>query len=150
MSTLHCWINTLLKENVRQHAFNTPYIETTTTEDITIAFILWIAWFYPNTSFGGLNLPQNTIGRWWRHQMEAFSSLLALCAGNSLMRTSMFLWWRLHWAVEQIVEWPVIWKYMTFKWRLRNKNYTDYEHKYDFYRKPIMPTISFGVHYHRQ
>ena len=28
----------------------------------------------------GLNEPENV---WWRHQMETFSALLALCAGNS-------------------------------------------------------------------
>ena len=26
---------------------------------------------------------QNGVGSWWRHQMETFSSLLALCAGKS-------------------------------------------------------------------
>ena len=38
-----------------------------------------------NTVFGSCkyNEPGNNIKTWWRHQMETFSVLLALCAGNS-------------------------------------------------------------------
>ena len=36
--------------------------------------LAWIRW-YTNTLIAG--------GSWWRHQMEAFSAVLALCVGNS-------------------------------------------------------------------
>ena len=68
---------------------------------------------------------------WWRHQMEVFSALVALCAGNSPV-TAKFpaqrasnvdfdvsLMWAAY-AVKQTIEWPMIWDYMTFKWRHRN------------------------------
>ena len=29
------------------------------------------------------HLPTSTVSLWWRHQIETFSALLALCAGNS-------------------------------------------------------------------
>ena len=32
----------------------------------------------------GSLIPQCIVPSWWRHQMETFSSLLAICAGNSL------------------------------------------------------------------
>ena len=30
-----------------------------------------------------LSLPTDVLSPWWRHQMETFSALLAICAGNS-------------------------------------------------------------------
>ena len=34
-------------------------------------------------SFCGLTTQFRMVDKWWRHQMESFSALLALCAGNS-------------------------------------------------------------------
>ena len=43
-------------------------------------FLAWIwAWFYRLT----LQMPGRISTAWWRHQMEIFSALLAICAGNS-------------------------------------------------------------------
>ena len=42
------------------------------------------AWCWPGTlSLYGTTRPQWLELPWWRHQMETFSALLALCAGNS-------------------------------------------------------------------
>ena len=51
---------------------------------------IWQPWLFPKQSCG-LELrinkkkrrPQITLVSWWRHQMETFSALLAICAGNS-------------------------------------------------------------------
>ena len=40
-------------------------------------------------------------GSWWRHQMEAFSALLALCAG-------------IHWSLVNSPQSPVIWSFKIF------------------------------------
>ena len=50
-------------------------------EDMTF-FIMkkdWCQWMY----FWRIFLRMNWNWSWWRHQMEAFSALLALCEGNS-------------------------------------------------------------------
>ena len=78
-----------------------------------------------------LGLGTSRFHPWWRHQMEAFSTLLALYVGihrsavNShhkrpVMRTRMFLWCGSTQAVKQTVEWPVFKNSMTFIWRHRN------------------------------
>ena len=40
-------------------------------------------WWIPHTK--GSQQRGNNLPSWWRHQMEAFSALLAICAGNSLV-----------------------------------------------------------------
>ena len=61
--------------------------------------------------------------------MEAFTASLTFARGihrspvNSphkwpVMRTLRFLWYSSAHAVKQTVEWPVIWDYMTFMWRI--------------------------------
>ena len=60
---------------------------------------------------------------WWRHQMETFSALLALCEGNyrspvdSLIKASdadlcCFLWCSPEQTTEQTFQMPVIWDAM--------------------------------------
>ena len=54
---------------------------------------------------------RSTAESWWRHQMETFSALLALCEVNSHHKAE--LWYFLLSPPEQMVEWkietPVIW-----------------------------------------
>ena len=52
------------------------------------------SWCNNSIDFNALTLPRltgpgfpQTIMTWWRHQMETFSALLAICAGNSPVRT---------------------------------------------------------------
>ena len=48
--------------------------------------ICYITWYLKNTEnhFEGLDYMASVLYlTWWRHQMETFSALLALCAGNS-------------------------------------------------------------------
>ena len=49
-----------------------------------IAFDMWLNRCY-TLSVDRLCLPEDTITdcAWWRHQMETFSALLAICVGNS-------------------------------------------------------------------
>ena len=62
---------------------------------------------------------------WWRHQMEA-SSMLPVTGEFPSQRASnaklMMLWFGSAYAVKQLVEWPVIWDYMTFMWCHLNGN----------------------------
>ena len=57
---------------------------------------------------------------WWRHQIETFSALLALCEGNipptkaSDAGLWCFLWSAPEQTVEQIVETQVIWDAIVF------------------------------------
>ena len=48
---------------------------------IQVVLYVWL-WFQPNH----LHTTESIIWHitWWRHQMETFSALLAICAGNSL------------------------------------------------------------------
>ena len=51
--------------------------------------LVWIGMFSPQAGPGFQprhlrNLSPSPADTWWRHQMETFSTLLALCAGNSL------------------------------------------------------------------
>ena len=70
--------------------------------------------------------------RWWHHQMEAFSALLALSeikrspVKGPIMRILAFLWYGCALTVKQVFGWLVIWDYITFTWRHCNvvRNYT--------------------------
>ena len=47
-----------------------------------------LKWDYRTTTgsmFGSADMQHQYIMTWWRHQMETFSTLLAICAGNSLV-----------------------------------------------------------------
>ena len=53
----------------------------------SVLWRLWIYWFWSEIIIWGINVRccwQALFERtWWRHQMETFSALLAICAGNS-------------------------------------------------------------------
>ena len=50
-------------------------------------FIWWITnirqYCQSDSNPDKVHLPYNSLASWWRHQMETFSALLVLCAGNS-------------------------------------------------------------------
>ena len=51
---------------------------------ITAVSIKWVIWQQPWEATGINVMDSNDYAQpWWRHQMETFSALLALCAGNS-------------------------------------------------------------------
>ena len=57
----------------------TLYIYRTQTRKTSSPLFPW-----PTKRWGLHNVPLFTsVGSWWRHQMETFSALLALCGGNS-------------------------------------------------------------------
>ena len=47
----------------------------------------------------------NAVNAWWRHKMERFSALLALCAGNSPVNSSHKGQWRGAWYFYLICVW---------------------------------------------
>ena len=78
-----------------------------------------IQMFMLHTHYSGV--PNNRGVIWWRHQMETFSALLALCAGNSpatgefpsqrpvTRGIDVFLWSAPEQTIEQTMDSPVIW-----------------------------------------
>ena len=46
---------------------------------------------------------------WWRHQMETFSALLAICAGNSPVNSSLKGQWRGALMLSLICIWIISW-----------------------------------------
>ena len=71
----------------------------------------------PNTI--RLHVGEDISNAWWRHQMEAFSALLAICAGNS-HASNVQLWSILccypEEAVKQTFHLPVTWISVTLTW----------------------------------
>ena len=95
-----------------------------------LAFVRGIHWWPVDTPHKGssfrvdrLDKPQSPRTWWWRHQMETFSALLAICAENSPSDTELwcFLWsapeLTVEWTMVRLVIWHAIALFMTsLKW----------------------------------
>ena len=55
------------------------------TSEVTVIEWIYFNFAYRRLQFGPslTTLTGNSTNSWWRHQMETFSALLAICAGNS-------------------------------------------------------------------
>ena len=80
---------------------NKPYYSYIHIEDQTI-----VKSFYLHTGIS--NVEKMPFLSWWRHEMETFSALLALYAGNS-PELWCFLWSAPEHTVVLAIEAPVIW-----------------------------------------
>ena len=99
----------------------------TISREICTWFALWLPWHWSSTSKGILKnvgriktvcilygkhfcsnwIPFATNYTWWRHQMETFSALLALCSGNSPVPVNSPHkgQWRAAWVFSSICAW---------------------------------------------
>ena len=57
------------------------------TKPVVTGLSLWQSYYHPNG--WSVSIPQ-IYGSWWRHQMQTFCALLAICAGNSPVTGELF------------------------------------------------------------
>ena len=64
--------------NTAHACTHTTTVASTCDESLSLRQMMWLSFHYMRTRF-----TLHDAFTWWRHQMEIFSALLALCAGNS-------------------------------------------------------------------
>ena len=76
---INAWVDNCEAGGLRRHLVH--YDVTTWSSNELQTLDSW-AWYLHNAPNNGCRAKHPIASPWWRHQMETFSALLALCAGN--------------------------------------------------------------------
>ena len=78
---IHLICHEILQSNQYQMSVTPPLFKWRGQVSVNVSKLLWLLWELWIRF--GKSLAKDPQYTWWRHQMETFSALLAICAGNS-------------------------------------------------------------------
>ena len=142
------------------------HVSYPTDSPIASRLRLWSSlWTWSSGINGSRFIPMSRKDKtWWRHQMETFPALLALCAGNTpvtgvfpsqrpVTRSfDIFFDMRLNKTVEETTDTPVVWDVIalimaSLQWKRQNRSWL---YRNDIYPVPLQLCHAYGDFFPQQ